>query len=105
MTTRVVFPGALDLLEHRAREGTCASSHATTGRRTRIGVTRGLVRHSFVQHNLIDNKFQLKLDLMFEDSTLLALLFHALDPSKSSDFGSQMHIRVYADTIQDMNSI
>ena len=42
---------------------------------------------------------------MFEDSTLLALLFHALDPSKSSDFGSQMHIRVYADTIQDMNSI
>ena len=44
MKTRVVFPGALDLLEHRAREGTCASSHATTGRRTRIGVTRGRLR-------------------------------------------------------------
>ena len=44
MKTRVVFPGALDLLEHRAREGTCASSHATTGRCTRIGVTRGRLR-------------------------------------------------------------
>ena len=57
MKTRVVFPGALDLLEHRAREGTCASSHATTGRCTRIGVTRGrLVQFWFVQHNLIDGQ-------------------------------------------------
>ena len=53
----------------------------------------------------LTGQFQPKLNLIFEILLYWFYCFHVLDPSKSSDSGSQMHIRVYAESIQVTNAI